>query len=183
MGKDSRDTEQKRGDDTQISDLDRKLRSAQASVTALSIFIALSVAVVALTVSRHTVSFGFNATIISSASLMVAIILFLIAIEFFILCIYKCEHIDWFGFIGTCLYSFGVGFMVVGIAISMVAFQIRALSYIFLTIALLGNVSYHSLRMKKLKKEETYFCTRIAIRVACLLILVVGFILTWKVGG
>lgn len=169
--------------DTQISDLDKKLRSAQASVTALAIFIALSVAVVAFTVSERTVTFGFNATIISSAILMVAIILFLIAIEFFILCIYKCEHIDWFGFVGSCLYSFGSGFMIVGIALSMVVFQIRALSYIFLTIALVGNVAYYSLRMKQLKKEETYFYTRIAIRVACLLILVVGFILTWKIGG
>lgn len=168
---------------TQISELDRKLRAAQASITVLSIFIALGVAVVVLTVSQHIVTFGFNATIISSASLMVAIILFLIAIEFFVLCIYKCEHIDWFGLVGSCLYSFGLEFMIVGIAISMVAFQIRALSYIFLTIALVGDVLYYSLRMKRLKKEETYFTTRIIIRGVCLLILVAGFILTCKVGG
>ena len=166
----------------QNDELDRKLRSAQASITSLSIFVALSVVMMALVVSQQPVTFGFNSTVVSAGSLMFAIILFLIALEFFILCIYHCEHIDWFGLAGSCLYSFGLMSMIFGIALSMVVFEIRELSFMLLSIASIGYVVYYSLRWYKLKKE-IYSTTRIVIRFLSFIILIIGFIFASNMGG
>jgi hypothetical protein len=163
-------------------DIDRKIKSAQSSITSLSIFIALSVAVIGLLISQPSVEFSYNAIVISSASLTFAIVLFLVSLEFFILCIYRCEHIDWFGLIGSCLYALGVIFMIVGISIGIVAFGIKELSFMFLSFTFLGYLIYYILRIRKLGKEDN-FKTRMAFRGIHLFIIVIGYIFVATVGG
>jgi hypothetical protein len=163
-------------------DIDRKIKSAQSSITSLSIFIALSVAVIGLLLSRPSVEFGYNAIVVSSVSLTFAIVVFLFALEFFILCIYHCEHIDGFGLVGSCLYALGVMFMIVGISVGIVAFGIKELSFMFLSFAFLGYLVYYILRARKLGREDN-FKTRIASRIVHMLIVVVGYVFVATVGG
>ena len=163
-------------------EINRKVRAAQASITSLSIFVALSVAVVGLMVSREPVGFGYNAIVVSSISLALAIALFFVALEFFILCIYHCEHIDWFGLLGSCLYGLGAMCMLVGISVSLVAFGMRELSFIFLSMVFLGYLVYYALRMSKLGQEDR-FKTRMAFRGACILVLAIGYLFLFRVGG
>lgn len=163
-------------------DIDRKIKSAQSTITALSIFIALGVATIGLLVSRPSVEFGYNATVISAVNLIFAIVLFLLAIEFFILCIHHCEHIDWFGLAGSCLYALGAMFIVVGISVSLVAFGMRPLSYVFLSVSFLGYLSYYMVRMRKLGREDNTK-TRMIFRSVYLLQVILGYIFIATVGG
>jgi len=163
-------------------EIDRKVRAAQASITSLSIFVVLSVAMIGLLVSPAPVTFGYNATVVSSVFLMLAIVSFLIALEFFILCIYHCKHIDWFGFRASCLYGFGAMCMVVGISVSLLAFGIRALSIVFLSAASVGYLGYYTVRIWKLGREDP-FKTRMLFRGVSLLLLVIGFVFVTTLGG
>jgi hypothetical protein len=163
-------------------EINRKIKSAQSSITSLSIFIALSVAVIGLLLSRPSVEFGYNAIVVSSVSLTFAIVVFLFALEFFILCIYHCEHIDGFGLVGSCLYALGVMFMIVGISVGIVAFGIKELSFIFLSFAFFGYLVYYILRVWKLGREDN-FKTRMAFRSIHLFIIAVGYVFVATVGG
>ncbi len=163
-------------------DIDRKVRSAQASITSLSIFVALSVAMIGFLASQTSVEFGYNAVVVSSGSLTFAIVLFLIALEFFILCIYQCQHIDWFGLVASCLYVLGAMCMVVGISVSLVAFGLPALSLMFLSVAFLGYLMYYALRLWKLGREDR-FKTRMLFRGVSLLLLAIGYAFVATLGG
>lgn len=163
-------------------DIDRKIKSSQSTITASSIFVALGVATMALLVSQPSVKFGYNATVISAVNLIFAIVLFLVAIEFFILCIHHCEHIDWFGLVGSCLYALGAMFIVVGISVGLVAFDMRPLSYVFLSVSFLGYLSYYIMRMWKLGREGN-IKTRMIFRGVYLLQVILGYIFIATVGG
>jgi hypothetical protein len=163
-------------------ELNRKVRAAQASITSLSIFVALSMAVIGLVVLWEPIVFGYNATVVSSISLTLAIALFFIALEFFILCIYHSEYIDWFGLLGSCLYGLGATCMMVGISISLTAFGIRQLSFIFLSVTLVGYLVYYALRMSKLGREDRSNI-RLAFRGVCISVLVIGYFLLFSIGG
>ena len=108
---------------TDVDELARKLKAAEVSITSLSIYVVLSAAIIGFLASQTPLKFGYNATVVSSGCLLVAIVVFLVAVDFFILCIYHCQHIDWFGLVGSCLYGLGAMVMVVGIAVSLVAFE------------------------------------------------------------
>ena len=164
------------------NDIDRKIKSAQSTITSSSIFVALSVGMIILLIAQQSVKFGYNATVISAGSLAFAIVLLLIAIEFFILCIHHCEHIDWFGLVGSCLYALGAMFIVVGISVGLVAFGMRPLSYLFLSVAFLGYLFYYIVRMRKLGREAN-FKTRMTLRSVYLLQVILGYIFITTVGG
>jgi len=166
-------------------EVNRKIVSAQASITSLSIFIALSVAIIGLMLASttdRTLEFTYNAIVVSSGCFMTAIVLFLVALEFFILCIYHCEHIDWFGVTASCLYLMGAICMVIGISVSFISFGIRELSFMFLTLAFLGYLAYYALRIWRLEREN-YFGTRMAFRLIFLLLMATGYALISTVGG
>ena len=162
--------------------LDNNIRVASASITSLSIFVALSAAIMGFLVSRESLEFQYNAAVISSGCLMLAIVLFLIAIEFFILCIYHCEHIGFFGLLGSCAYGLGVMFMVVGISVALAAFQVKTLSYIFLSFALLGYLAFYGIRTVKLGRED-YLGIRLAARMSYILVIATGYGFLITLGG
>ena len=59
----------------------RKMKAAQASITALSILVALSAALIGFLASGLSVEFGYNATVVASFSLTLAIVVFIIALK------------------------------------------------------------------------------------------------------
>lgn len=163
-------------------DIDRKIKSAQSSITSSSIFVALSVGIIILLLTQPSIKFGYNATVLSAGSLTFAIVLFLIAIEFFILCIHHCEHIDLFGLVGSCLYALGAMSIVIGISVGLVALGMRPLSYLFLSVAFLGYLFYYIVRMRKLGREGN-FKTRMTFRGVYLMQIILGYIFIATVGG
>lgn len=166
-----------------IQGLDNKIRAAQASIASLSIFVALSAAMIGILAFQPSHEFGYNAWVVSSGSLMIAIVFFLLSAEYFILCLYYCDHIDLFGLIGSCAYGFGVICMIVGIALALKVFGLGVLPYVFVSLALLGYTAYYLLRLWKLRGQESAFAARIAIRIASLLLLIMGFVFLSTVGG
>jgi len=161
---------------------ERKIRSSQSSITSLSIFVALSAAMIALLLTQTSIEVGYNAAFVSSVSFAVAIALFFIALEFFILCIYHCELIDFFGVKGSCLYALGVTFIILGISTSLIVFGLRELSCIFLTVVLIGYSVYYGMRWRKLGRE-TDFTMRKSSRIAIFSIIGVGYCFIFTLGG
>ena len=154
----------------------------QASITSLSIFVALSAAMTGFLVSQTDFNFGYNAAAVACVSFMFAISVFLISLEFFIVAIFQQQHINYFGFRGACLYGVGLMCMIVGMSLTLKAFGMSILSYAFLSAMLLGYTSYYYLRWKKVGVESP-LGWRIALRVIYFLLLGVGYLLLSTVGG
>lgn len=159
-----------------------KIRAAQASIMSLSIFVALSAGIVACLIVKTDFDFSYNAATVASASFVVAISSFLLAVEFFIQSIYHIEHIDYFGFIGAASYGIGLMSMVVGISLAIAAFGMCALSYLLLSLLLVGYGVYYGIRVRKVGVEAPRVW-RVSLRAVYFLLLIVGYILVSTVGG
>ena len=159
-----------------------KSRAILASITSLSIFIALSAGIIGFLVIQATFEFGYNAATVACGSFIFAISMFLLSLEFFIMGIFHSDHIDYFGFIGSCLYGIGLMSMIVGIALALMTFGMCILSYSFLTLLLVGYGIYYGIRVKRVGVESP--CVwRVSLRVIYFLILVAGYFLLSTVGG
>lgn len=156
--------------------------TAEVSILALSIFVLLSVAIIGFLVSRSPFELGFNAATIASGSLLFAVSLFLISLEFFIVAIFYPQHIAHFSFIGSSLYGIGLMSMIVGITMALQSFQMGFIPYLFLTWLIVGYTIYYVIRIIKLGFEKPYLW-RIVSRVICYSILGVGYLLLSKIGG
>lgn len=161
---------------------EQKQSAPEASIISLSIFIALSLGVIGVLVTQTQVKFGYNATTVGSASLVLAIALFLFSLEFFILCVSHPDRVEYFGFIGSTLYGIGVTSMIVGISLTLKAFQMCFLSYLFLSLLLVGYGVYYAIRIRSLGFEEPRW-KRVLIRVICFAIIIAGYPLVTTVGG
>lgn len=156
--------------------------TAEVSILALSIFVLLSIATIGFLVSRPPFEFGFNAATIASGSLLFAVSLFLVSLEFFILAIGYPQRITYFSFIGSSLYGIGLMSMIVGITMALQSFQMGFIPYLFLTLLVVGYIIYYVIRIIKIGLEKPYLW-RIVSRVICFSILGIGYLLLSKIGG
>lgn len=161
---------------------EHKQSAAEASITSLAIFIAICLAILGLLITQTQANFGYNAPTVASFSLVFAIALFVVAIEFFILCISYPDRAEYFGFIGSTMYGIAVALMIVAISLTLEAFQMRFFSYLILTLLLLGYGFYYRIRIKSLLSKEQSR-ERNIVRGMCALIIAVGYILVSTVGG
>lgn len=162
--------------------IQERTTTAEVSILALSIFVVLSIGIIGFVVSRSPFEFGFNATTIASGSLLFAVSLFLLSLEFFIIAIFYPQHIAYFSFVGSSLYGIGLMSMIVGIAMALRSFQMGFVPYLFLTWLFVGYIIYYVIRVRKLGFEKPYF-GRIVIRLLCFSILGIGYFFLSRMGG
>jgi len=150
------------------------IKASEVSITSLSIFIALSIGVISFLVTTESILFGYNAVTVSSGMLLLAVSLFFISLEFFILSILHKDHLSDFAFYGSSLYGVGLTSMIVGVSIALRAFGLHCISIIFLALLLVGYSIYYSVRIMKLGLEKPKV-SRIGVRAVCFILLIAGF--------
>lgn len=162
---------------------EHKQSAAEASITSLAIFIAICLAILGLLITQTQANFGYNAPTVASFSLVFAIALLVVAIEFFILCISHPDRDEYFGFIGSTMYGIAVALMILAISLTLETFQMHFFAYLILSAALLLYSVYYGIRIKSLVSEEGLHRGRIIVRGIWFTIIVVGYILVSTVGG
>lgn len=135
----------------------------EISIVSLSIFVAVCMGLMAVLMTRPSFQVGINAASIASGTLLVAILLFIFANDFFILMIYYTQH-KHFGLFGSILYGLGEVLMIVGISIAMNALATSMLAYIFLGVFTLGFITYNVIRFYTLRFESPAGRLRLVLR-------------------
>lgn len=121
---------------------------------------------------------GFNGTFVASAALLVAILSFILANDFFVLWIYHTEH-ELFAVVGSVLYSLGEVSMIVGICVALTVLATNMLACIFLGLFTLGFVMFEMIRIWKVGIESPVWL-RFLSRGISILVLIAGFCIIWK---
>lgn len=129
-------------------------RGSELSISALSIFVAVSIAAIGFVATRSPETFGYNATTIAIGSLLFAVSVFLVSLEFFLLAVRHTEHYGYFGFLGSTLYGFGVWSMIIGICLTLVGLDLRVLGYLLLAWVSFLYFCYYLTRVHRFWGEE-----------------------------
>ena len=119
---------------------------------------------------------GFNSLTISIVILLFAIVCFFVSLEFFILGIYRYERIATFALWGSCCYLIGNISMIVGIAYSLIFFDLKALSWVILGLTLAGYSIYYVRRLVANLIEESNR-SRNFFRVLAFIMLAIGLLI------
>ncbi|MCZ7400868.1 MAG: hypothetical protein O8C61_01445 [Candidatus Methanoperedens sp.] len=149
---------------------------------------------VSMSAASSATMIGFSATIITlivtlvkepeiSTSIIyilifyiLAIIFFIFTTEFFILAAWNKENYVTWGTIGSIAYGLGLGWIIIGISLTFdILVHLSQVAYLTMTLFLLGYIIYYLLRWK-IKKEEPYIKTRIAVRALMMLQIVIGYV-------
>jgi len=154
-------------------------RVTEMSIVSISIFAAICLAVMALLMTRPDFEVGLNIYSLASGTLLLAMLFFIFANDFFLLMIFYPKK-QFFGIAGSGLYGLGEISMVVGIALALKALAACFIGYLFLSVFTLGFVAYNVIRFWQLGLESSVV-TRIILRVLNFLILIIGYVIIWKI--
>lgn len=108
---------------------------------------------------------------------MLAIIFFIFTTEFFILASWDNEnYLIWSG-IGSSIYSFGLGWIIIGISLTFdILVNLNLFAYLTLTLYFLGLIIYHLIRKRIIKKEPSYNKKRTIVRFLSFVQLIIGYL-------
>ena len=108
---------------------------------------------------------------------MLAIIFFIFSTEFFILASWDYEnYLTWSG-IGSLIYSFGLGWIIIGISLTFdILVNLNLFAYLTLTLFFVALIIYHLIRKRIIKKEPSYNKERTVVRIFTGLQLFIGYL-------
>lgn len=157
-------------------------KGSEISISALSIFVAISIASVGFITTRTSISVGYNAATAGIATLLFAVAMFLVSMEFFLLAILNRQQLAYFGMVGSTLYGVGAIAMVVGVSLLLVVLNLSFLPYLFLAWVALLYVIYYAIRAWKIRTNgESPF--RWIVRGVLAAEVAAGFYLITALGG
>ena len=154
-------------------------RVTEMSIVSISVFAAICLALMAALVTRPDFEVGLNTYSLASGALLLAILFFVFANDFFLLMVFYPQN-QFFGIAGSGLYGLGEASMMVGIALALKALAACLIGYLFLAIFTLGFLAYNGIRLWQVGLERPII-TRIILRVVNFLILVIGYVIIWKI--
>ncbi len=162
-----------------VNQKEPETKVTEMSIVSLSIFAAVCLALIAALITRPTFEVGFNAYCIAIGMLLLAILFFLFANDNFLLMIYYPEK-RFFGVAGSALYGLGEVSMIVGISVGLSALASNLIGYLFLAAFTLGFVGYNVARFCQVGWEIPVK-TRLTLRFLSLFLLILGFVIIWKI--
>lgn len=151
----------------------------EMSIVSISIFTAICLGLMVVLMTRSSFQVGLNPASAASGALLLAILSFVISIDFFLIRIHHPEHTE-FAFIGSILYGLGEICMIIGIAMGLKALATAMIAYLFLAIFTFGFIIYNVFRIYKIGLESPVKI-RLLMRGFLLLLLASGLIMIWKV--
>ena len=151
----------------------------ELSIVSLSIFAAICLGLMAILLTRPAFEVGFNASSVASGALLLALLFFLFANDFFLLMIYYPDH-RFFGIAGSALYGLGEVSMVVGSSLALKALATAMIGYLFLAAFTLGFVAYNVIRVWQVGLERP-IKVRLSLRTLSLFLLISGYVIISKV--
>lgn len=151
----------------------------EMSIVSISVFAAICLGLMAALVTRPDFEIGLNTYSVASGALLLGILFFIFGNDFSLLTIFYSEK-RFFGIAGTGLYGLGEASMIVGISLALKALAACLIGCLFLSVFTLGFLAYNAIRLWQVGLESPVV-PRITLRVLNFLILVIGYVIIWKI--